>query len=282
MVCKIGNLKLKNRVLLAPMLEPNDIAFRLLCKRAGCALTYSGMISSLSKRELFLDDKPILQLFGKSKRGIRVFMKKYDPKVSGWDFNLGCPSKLSKKLGHGAFMHENLDSIKEIFEVMRSCTRKSCTVKLRKSRNAIRIAKMAEECGFDAVCIHPRSFGQGYSGKADYDFSLKLKDAINIPVIYSGDVTKDNFNKILVDFDFVMVGRSAIGNPNFFSEIFGKKSNVGFYDYLKLAKKYHFFFRQIKFQAMCFSKGMRNAREIRRKLIGAKNVKEIEKIYTRK
>ena len=98
----IGNLKLKSRIFLAPMLEPNDIAFRLLCKKAGCGLTYTGMTSPLSKAKLNLDDNPALQLFGNGEIGIRKFIKKYDKNVSLWDFNLGCPSKLSKKLGHGA------------------------------------------------------------------------------------------------------------------------------------------------------------------------------------
>jgi len=134
MVCCIGKLKLKNRFFLAPMLEPNDIAFRLLCCKAGCGLTYTGMISPLSKQKLFLDDKPALQLFGNCEKGIKVFMKRYDRMVSLWDFNLGCPSTMSKKLGHGAFMHDDLKTIDEIFMVMRSSTKKPCTVKLRKSR----------------------------------------------------------------------------------------------------------------------------------------------------
>ena len=119
MVYKIGNLELGARVLLAPMLEPNDIAFRLLCKRAGAGLTYTGMVSPLSKQKLDLDDKPGLQLFGNSARGIRSFMKRYDSKVSLWDFNLGCPSKLSKRLGHGAFMHGDIGAIEDILKVMR-------------------------------------------------------------------------------------------------------------------------------------------------------------------
>ena len=104
MVYRIGKLKLKNRFLLAPMLEPNDVAFRLLCKKAGCGLTYCGMTSPLSRQKMFLDDKPAVQLFGNSAKGIASFIKKYDSKVSLWDFNLGCPSKLSKKMGHGAYL----------------------------------------------------------------------------------------------------------------------------------------------------------------------------------
>jgi tRNA-dihydrouridine synthase B len=273
MECLIGSLKLKSRVLLAPMLEPNDVAFRLLCKRAGCGLTYTGMVSPMSRQKMFLDDKPAVQLFGNSVRGIKSFMKNYDSEVALWDFNLGCPSKLSRRLGHGVFMHEDLESIEKIFRVMRASTKKPVTVKLRKSARAIEIAQLAEKVGFDAVGIHARTFGQGYSGEVDYDFALKLKKAVNVPVVFSGDVCEDNIDDILKDFDFVFVGRAAIGNPG----IFGRE--FVFEDYLKLAKKYGLFFRQIKYQAMAFSRGLRGAKDIRRKLIDAKTVSDIEEVF---
>ena len=281
---KIGSLKLENRFLLAPMLEPNDIAFRLLCKKAGCGLTYTGMISPLSKQKMELDDKPAVQLFGNSEKGIKNFIEKYNSKVSLWDFNLGCPSKLSKRLEHGAFMHKDLETIEKILKVMRSATKKPVTIKLRKSDNAIEIAKMAEAIGIDAIGIHARTFGQGYSGEVDYDFALKLKRAVSVPVIYSGNVNENNVTKILEDFDFVFIGREAIGNPRVFLQktrdvgwsVLGGR--FGFMDYLKLAKKYKLFFKQIKFQAMNFTKGLSNAKELRKKLIGAKNVLDVEEV----
>ncbi len=288
----IGNLKLKSRVLLAPMLEPNDIAFRLLCKRAGCGLTYTGMTSPLSRAKLFLDDKPALQLFGNSSKGTRDFMKKYDSKVSLWDFNLGCPSKLSRKLKHGAFMSGELDRIKGILKVMRENTNKPVTIKIRKSDEALRIVKMAEEIGIDAICIHARTIAQGYSGEVDYDFALEIKKAVGIPVIFSGNVDEENVGRILKDFDFVMIGRKAIGNPGAFRR-FGEvgggrgrisksvdfdKCDVGFGEYLKLAKKYGLFFRQIKYQAMNFTKGASGGKGLRMKLIEAKVIEDIERI----
>ena len=274
---EIGSLKLKNRFLLAPMLEPNDIVFRLLCKKAGCALTSTGMVSPLSKKKLFLDDRPAVQLFGNSDKGIKEFIKKYDSKVALWDFNLGCPSKLSKRLAHGAFMHKDLKAIEKILATMRAATKKPVVVKLRKSANALKIAKLAEKY-VDAVAIHPRTFAQGYSGEPDYKFALKIKKAVLVPVIYSGDVGLLNAKKTLKDFDFVYVGRTAIGNPGIFSELIGKKSVVGFGDYFKLAKKYKLFFRQIKFQVMNFTKGLVGAKKVRLELAGAKTVEDIERI----
>ncbi|MBT3397547.1 tRNA-dihydrouridine synthase family protein [archaeon] len=271
---KIGNLKLKNRFILAPMLEPNDIAFRILCKKSGAALTYTGMTSPLSKQKLQLQDKPAMQLFGNSEKGIKEFMKKYDKKVSLWDFNLGCPSKLSKRLCHGAFMHDDLETIEKILKIMRESTKKPITIKLRKSKNAIKIAKLAEKY-VDAIGIHPRTFKQGYSGEPDLAFAKKLKKSSKVPIIYSGNVDEKNAKELLKTFDFVMVGREAIGDPRIFARLLGKDLRAGFKDYLKLAIKHKLFFRQIKYQAMNFTKGIEGAKKLRLKLIGAKNVRDI-------
>lgn len=280
MKCRIGNLNLKNRYLLAPMLEPNDVAFRLLCKKAGCSLTYTGMTSPLSKKELHLEDKPALQIFSNNSHGVKSFIKKYDSKVSLWEFNLGCPSKLSKKFGCGAFMLNELekDNIEKILKIMRSSTKKPITIKLRKSPKSLDIAKMAEQY-VDAIGIHPRTVSQGYSGKVDYHFALKLKKLVKVPVIFSGNVNEKNVDKILKDFDFVFIGRAAIGNPKIFSKLTGENFDINFKDYLKLAKKYGMFFRQIKYQSMNFTKGESGAKRIREKLIGVKSVEEIENVF---
>jgi tRNA-dihydrouridine synthase B len=271
---KIGNIKLNNRVLLAPMLEPNDIAFRLLCKRAGCGLTYTGMTSPLSKAKLYLDDRPALQLFGNSSKGIKNFIKKYDAKVSLWDFNLGCPSRLSKKFGHGACL-DDLDIIREILIIIRENTDKPVTIKIRKSNLAFDIVRVSEEVGVDAICIHARTVAQGYSGDVDYEFALKLKASTKLPVIFSGVSNLDMIEKILKDFDFVMLGRLAIGHPEIFSK---DKKKIYFVEYLKLAKKYKLFFRQIKYQAMNFTKGLVNGKELRRELVDVKELADVERI----
>ncbi|NPE26839.1 tRNA-dihydrouridine synthase family protein [Methanococcoides sp. SA1] len=270
---ELGNLELKNRIFLAPMLEPNDIAFRLLCKKAGCGLTWTGMTSPLSKQKLDLDDKPILQLFGNSSKGIEEFMKKYDDKVSGWDFNLGCPSKLSRRLKHGACL-DDLGVIKDIVRTMRENTKKPLTVKIRKSDYAFDVLRITEEAKVDAICIHPRTLAQGYSGEVDYDFALELKKKSGIPVIFSGVSKLEDVEKILKDFDFVMIGRKAIGNPG----VFGKK--IGLDEYLELAKEYGLYFRQVKYQAMNFTKGLRGGKELRMRLIECKSVEEIEEIMS--
>ncbi len=275
----IKHLRVKCRFLLAPMLEPNDIAFRILCKKAGCSLTYTGMINPLSKQKLMLNDKPAIQIFTTSVKGIKEFIKKHNKKARLWDFNLGCPSDVAKKLGFGSYM-KDLNAIEEILRVMRKSTKKPVTIKIRKSKIAEKIIKIAERyC--DAITIHPRTKEQGYSGKPDIEFARKIKKLTNLPVIYSGDVNESNFKDLLKKFDYLMIGRAAIGNPGIFAKLSKKKlkKEISFSDYLKLAEKYKLYFRQIKMQAMWFTKGRKNAKEMRRKLIKVEGVEEIKEIY---
>jgi len=275
---KIGNLKLKNRYFLAPMAEVNDIAFRLLCKKAGCGLAYTGMTNPLNKKELILDDKPALQIFSTSEKGIEEFIKRYEKRVSLFDFNLGCPAKTAKKLGFGSFMHNKIETIEKILAIMRKSTKKPITIKLRKSDDALKIAEIAEKyC--DAICIHPRTSGQGYSGNPDLEFAEKLKSCVSIPIIYSGNVNEKNAGEFLRRFDFVMIGRAAMGNPGIFSELLNKKVKIGFGNYLKLAERYNLKFSQIKLQALNFTKSKKNAKELRRKIVNTNSVDDIKQIF---
>lgn len=272
------NPPFKNSFILAPMLEPNDVAFRILCKKAGAGAVYTGMINPLSKNKLDLQDKPILQLFCNKTKGIKEFVKKYDSKVSGWDFNLGCPSVVAKKLKFGSYMQSDLNRIENILREIRRNTKKFFSAKVRKSSNSLNILKIAEKyC--DAIIIHPRERDQGYSGKADIDFALNIKKKSKIPVIYSGDVDEKNVRSLLKQFDYLMIGRKVIGNPNIFVILTNSKKRFSFKDYKKLAVKYKLQFKQIKFQAMNFTKGMQGATKIRLKIAKSKSLDEIGKIY---
>lgn len=273
-------LKCKNRIFLAPMEEVNDVAFRQLCLKSGAGLTWTGLIHPLNPQEVYLDDKPVLQLFCTSTKGIKEFMKKYDSKVSGWDFNLGCPAKTARKHGFGSFL-KDLEVIENILKTMRACTKKLLCVKIRKSKIAFKVLKIAEKyC--DVICIHPRTQSQGYSGFADLNYAKEFKKKSKIPVIYSGDVNEKNALELLKVFDYVMIGRAAIGNPNVFSESIGKeKTFFTFADYLKLVRKFNFPFRQLKAQAMYFTKGLENAKELRLKIFKIRDKKELGEFVER-
>jgi tRNA-dihydrouridine synthase B len=277
MAYQIKNLKLKNPYFLAPMVGVNDIAFRILCKSAGAGLVYTGMINPRTREELSLSDNPAIQLFSQDEVGISEFIKAHDKDTFLWDFNLGCPAQKAEKQGVGAFMRNKFENIEKILKIMRQSTKKPITIKLRKSNNALKILKLAEKyC--DAVCIHPRTAEQGYSGKADISFAEKIKQKTSLPLIYSGDVDETNANELLKKFDFVMIGRKAMGNPNIFAKLTGSKQEFTFNDYLKLALKYNLYFSQIKAQSIFFTKGAEGASELREKLSKAKNLNELKSI----
>lgn len=272
----IKKLDLKNRIFLAPMEEINDIAFRILCQQAGCGLTYTGMISPLSKKNYFFDDKPALQLFCTNTKGIKEFMKKYDSQVSLWDLNLGCPAKNAKKHGFGSYL-KDLDMIEKILKIMRENTKKPLTVKIRKSEFSFDILKLAEKyC--DAVAIHPRTQSQGYSGEPDIGFAEEIKSKTFLPIIYSGNVNEKNYKYFLQKFDYIMVGRNAIGRPEIFSKMISTKFKKSYSDYLNLAYKYKLPFRQIKLQASSFTKGEKNSAKLRDKISKVKNIDELRGI----
>src|SRR6056297_3533913 len=171
----------KKKYFLAPMEEINDISFRILCKRAGAGLTYTGLINPLTKQKIFLDDKPVLQLFApekKSTAGISEFVKKHNKKVSGWELNLGCPSKNARKQKFGAYL-KNLKIIEEVISEIRKNTKKPLSIKIRKAdiNWLSKLIKIAEKyC--DAIAVHPRTKEQGYSGEPDIRFAEKIKKTI--------------------------------------------------------------------------------------------------------
>lgn len=252
----------------------NDIAFRVLCRRAGAGLTYTGMINPLSRQKLGLDDEPAIQLFCNNEKGVKEFIKKHDKQVSLWDFNLGCPAELAKKCRVGAYLTD-LRIIEKILKIMREPTKKPVTIKIRKSTYAEKLLKIAEKyC--DALAIHPRTREQGYSGEPDLEFARKMKKETCLPVIYSGDVDENNAKELLKEFDFVMVGRKAMGNPNVFAKLTGNKARVNFLNYLALAEKYKLTFSQIKRQAVWFTKEKEYAKSLREKLTRAKTIKELD------
>jgi tRNA-dihydrouridine synthase B len=223
-----------------------------------------------------LDDKPALQLFCTSTKGIKEFMEKYDKKVSLWDLNLGCPAKTAKKHGFGSFL-KDLNMIESILKTMRENTKKPLTVKIRKSDIAFDIINIAEKyC--DAIGIHPRTQAQGYSGEPDLRFAECVKSATFLPVIYSGNVNEKNCNQLLSKFDYVMIGREAIGRPGIFAKITSTKFEKSFADYIKLADKYNLFFRFIKIQAMNFTKGINGSAKLRDEIAKVKNMTELEKL----
>ncbi|MFH1294960.1 MAG: tRNA-dihydrouridine synthase [Candidatus Aenigmatarchaeota archaeon] len=270
-------LNAKNRFFLAPMAGMNDIAFRILCKKAGAGLVYTGMMSPLSRKEENLEDKPAIQIFCTSTRGLESFIERHDT-AALFDLNLGCPAYTAQKQGFGSYLNDT-KAIEKILQTMVDTTKKPITLKIRKSVIYPELLRLAEKyCS--AIAVHPRTNRQGYSGKPDMDFAVRVKKETSLPVIYSGNVNEGNATELLERFDFLMIGRGALGDPGVFSRLLGRKSGVCFIDYLELARKYGLTTTQIKIHALHFTKGMKGAKTLRLAIAKCRTTEEIERFMS--
>lgn len=235
----IGNVKLENPYILAPMAGVTDLPFRLLCKEQGAGLLCMEMISAKAlqyqnrntKALLAIHEKehPVaLQLFGSDPQIISEQAKRIEElPFQILDINMGCPVPKIVKNGEGSALMRNPRLVYEIVHATVKAIQKPVTAKIRKGFddgdiNAVEIAKVLEEAGAAAVSVHGRTREQYYSGKADWDIIRQVKEAVSIPVIGNGDVTNAEKAVAMMEetgCDGVMIGRGAQGNPWIFSEL---------------------------------------------------------------
>ena len=236
---KIGTVILDNNVILAPLAGITNLPFRLLAKKAGCGLVCSEMVSSHGlvyqsrKTGRLLDsvpqEKPLsVQIFG-SDPAIMAEAAAIvaDSGADILDINFGCSVRKVLKTGSGAALMATPDRARALLQAVRRAIRIPLTVKIRSGWDAsgdqaLHIARIAQDCGVDAVAVHPRTAKQLFAGKADWSIIAAVKATLSIPVIGNGDIfAAQDARKMISETgcDAVMIGRKAIGFPGIFSHV---------------------------------------------------------------
>ena len=232
---KIGNVKIDNQVVLAPMAGICDSAFRRIAKSMGCGLLSSEMVSDKAlmynnwktQSMLYMTDaeRPISQqIFGSGAESFKIAAAYIEENMKPdiIDINMGCPvTKVAVKAQAGSALLKDPDKIRDIVSAVVDTVDLPVTAKIRsgwnnKCINAVEIAKIVENCGASAITVHPRTREERYGIRANWSIIKEVKENVSIPVIGNGDIFTCYDAKRMIDetgCDAIMIGRGVLGNP---------------------------------------------------------------------
>ena len=313
---KIGNVKIKNQIVLAPMAGYSNTSFRKIIKEMGAGLIYAEMVSdkaltyhnekTLQLLKMSEEERPIVhQIFGSDVEtfvaSAKIVEEVMKPDII--DINMGCPvPKVALRAQAGSALLKDPDKVYEIVLAVVKAVHVPVTVKIRigwdeAHKNCVEIAKVCEKAGAQAIAIHARTRSQGYSGKADWSWIKKVKEAVSIPVIGNGDVLSCYDAKRMLletNCDAVMIGRGVLGNPWLIKECVdyletGQEPRKITNEERVLMMKKHFQFLkedksvkaallEIRSNILFYLKGMPNNKEIKRRICEVKTEEDIMKV----
>ncbi|MCC4770779.1 tRNA-dihydrouridine synthase [Methanosarcina sp. DH2] len=308
---KIGRTELPGNLLLAPMADVTNLAFRLLCRRYGADLTYTEMINADAllneNRKSFIkglsspDDRPFgVQLVGSCPEKLReaaLFVEEeFKPEVI--DVNVGCPSRCIIGAGCGSALLNSPELVHTIISELTGTLKTPVSAKIRllgREEKTLEIARRIEEAGASALTVHGRTAAQMYSGNSDLMSIKAVKNELSIPVIANGDIRNEESAERTLELtgcDGLMIGRAAMGNPFIFKRIrhyleTGEKLEVDkqsrqledFDAYVSLLEEHNLISSiNLRMHAHWFTKGLRGSRQVREKLNGLKDGKAITEL----